>query len=284
MKTLRDYFESAQKEGWAVPHFNFSTLEQLNGIVDGASVIKGPVLVGTSESERKFVGIHQAVALIKSFREQGIPVFLNADHCHSVDSAKEAVDAGYDSVHIDLSKESFEKNLSGTKEVVEYAKKKKVDIEGELGYLVTDSSKVYKEEISIPEESYTKVEDAVLFVKETRIDRLAPAIGTIHGIAQNAPQLRLDLAKELADALSVSLVLHGGSGVSDEDMKGVIAVGFSNIHVSTELRVAYAKELRDTLSEMKEEIAPYRYMNNPRKAVASLVEAKMRLFSAVNVI
>ena len=284
MKTLRDYFVIARKEKWALPHFNFSTLEQLNAIVEAAQEVRGPVLVGTSESEREFVGILQAVALVKSYREQGIAVFLNADHCHSVASAKEAVDAGYDSVHIDLSKESFEKNLAGTKEVVQYAKSKGVHVEGELGYLVTDSSKVYKEEISIPEESYTKVKDAISFVKESGVDRLAPAIGTIHGISANTPRLRLNLAKELTDVLHVSLVLHGGSGVTNEDVKGVIEAGFSNIHVSTELRIAYAKELRDTLQSMPEEIAPYKYLKAPREAVKELVEDKMKLFSAVNVL
>ncbi|HEA84548.1 MAG TPA: class II fructose-bisphosphate aldolase, partial [Candidatus Wildermuthbacteria bacterium] len=260
------------------------TLEQLNAIVSAAVYMKGPVLVGTSENESKFVGMLQAVALVKSFQEQGIAVFLNADHFRSVEGAKEAVDAGYDSVNIDLSKESFEKNLKGTKEVVEYAKKKKVNVEGELGYLVTDSSKVYEEEISIPEESYTKVEEAMQFVKESRVDRFSPAIGTIHGIAANAPSLRLDLAKELSKALNVSLVLHGGSGVGEDDMKAVIASGFNNIHVSTELRVAYGNKLRETLKAMPDEIAPYKYLKDPREAVMQLVQDKMKLFSAVDVL
>lgn len=284
MKTLKDYLAQAKKEKWAVPHFNFSTLEQLNAIVEAASEMKGPVLVGTSENESKFVGMLQAVALVKSFQEQGIAVFLNADHFRSVEAAKEAVDAGYDSVNIDLSKEIFQKNLAQTKEVVRYAKKRKVNVEGELGYLVTDSSKVYKEEISIPEESYTKVSEAVQFVKETGVDRFSPAIGTIHGIAANTPRLRLDLAKELADALTVSLVLHGGSGVGEDDMKAVIASGFNNIHVSTELRVVYGNKLRETLKAMPDEIAPYKYLKAPREAVVELVRDKMKLFSAVDVL
>ncbi|MCP6726739.1 MAG: ketose-bisphosphate aldolase [Patescibacteria group bacterium] len=284
METLKDYFTKAQKEKWAVPHFNFSTLEQLNAIVEAAHSVKGPVLVGTSENESKFVGMQQAVALVKSYREQGIAVFLNADHFRSVELAKEAIDAGYDSVNIDLSKESFEKNLVGTKEVVKYAKKKKVQVEGELGYLVTDSSKIYSEEVAIPEESYTKVPEAVRFVKETGVDRFSPAIGTIHGIAANTPRLRLNLAEQLAEALNVSLVLHGGSGVSDDDMKRVIASGFNNIHISTELRIAYGEKLRSTLKNMPEEVAPYKYLKAPREAVGDLVRDKMKLFSASNVL
>ena len=285
MKTLKQYFAQAAREGWAVPHFNFSNLEQLQAIVEAAKEMRAPVLVGTSESERAFIGIEQAVSLVKSLQKQGIAVFLNADHCRTIESAKEAINAGYDSVHIDLSKKSFAENVKGTAQVVKYAAKK-VQVEGELGYLVTDSSKVYKEKIVIPEESYTKVEEAKRFVRETGIDRLAPAIGTIHGISENKLSLRLDLARELSKALGkdVTLVLHGGSGVSEKDIKDVIKAGFSNIHVSTELRVAYTNALRKALKEAPEESTPYKYLHYPKEAVVKLVKSKMRLFRAENVL
>ena len=114
--SLAEYLNIAREEGRAIGHFNFAELSQLNGIIDAVRELGVPVLLGTSEGERKFVGMAQAVVLIRSFREEGLAVFLNADHCKSVESAKEAVDAGYDSVHIDLSKESFENNLRGTKD------------------------------------------------------------------------------------------------------------------------------------------------------------------------
>jgi len=150
MKTLEEYLAKARKEKWAVPHFNFSSTAQLNGIIEAVRAMKAPVLLGTSEGERKFLGIDQAVALVRSFQKEGMAVFLNADHCHSFESAKEAVDAGYDSVHIDLSKESLQDNLQGTTRVVEYAKgvNPEISVEGELGYLATDSSKIYHKEVT----------------------------------------------------------------------------------------------------------------------------------------
>lgn len=284
--SLQGLHHRALQEKWAVPHFNFSSLALFHGIVEGALELKAPVLLGTSENERTFVGLKEAVAVAQSMRENGATVFLNADHCHSVESAKEAFDAGYDSIHIDLSQKSFEENLIGTKEVVEYVKSKQpeVQVEGELGYLATDSSKVYKEEIAIPEDSYTKTEEAVQFVQETKVDRLAPAIGTIHGIAANTPRLRFDLAEELRRALpeSVALVLHGGSGVTDEEMKRVIEMGFNNIHISTELRVAYTDALRQELKENPEETTPYHYLKESQNAVKELVQEKLKLFGAVN--
>jgi len=288
MKTLEEYLAKARKEKWAVPHFNFSSIAQLNGIIEAARAMKAPVLLGTSEGERKFLGIDQAVALVRSFQKEGMAVFLNADHCHSFESAKEAVDAGYDSVHIDLSKESFQDNLRGTKRVVEYARAKnpEISVEGELGYLATDSSKIYHKEVQIPEESYTKVKDAVGFVKETKVDRFGPAVGTIHGIAANTPHLRFDLIEELRKALGdeVSLVMHGGSGVSDKEITKAIQMGFNNIHVSTELRKVAADALRKDLAEDAQEIAPYKYLDESRQAVADIAKEKMRLFGAANVL
>lgn len=285
MTSLDILHKKALKDGWAIPHFNFSSLAQLHGIVDALVEAKSPALLGASEGERAFMGVHQIVSLIQSLQKEGIPVFLNADHCHSVESAKEAFNAGFDSVHVDLSKKSFKTNLSETKQIVSYIKKRKLEVhvEGELGYIVTDSSKVYKKSISIPKDSYTKVKDAVLFVKETKIDRLAPSVGTIHGIAANTPHLDFDLIKELRKELkNTTLVLHGGSGVTDSEMKKAIKYGINNIHISTELRIAYTKSLRDTLQKNKEEIAPYHYLENPRNAVAKLVKEKLKLFSAAN--
>lgn len=287
--TLKDLHLKAKKEHWAVPHFNFSSYSQLLGIIKGATQSKAPVLVGTSEGEREFIGIKQAVDIIKSLKESSnIPIFLNADHCHSVESAKIAFDAGYDSIHIDLSKKSFQENLEGTKEVVNYVKSKnpEIEVEGELGYLATDSSKVYNEVIEIPQESYTKVEEAVLFVKETGIDRFAPAIGNIHGISANKPRIKFDLIKNLQEALlpSLTFTLHGGSGIDSQDLRQIVEMGFNNVHISTELRVAFTDALRKSLQQDLTETTPYKYLSPARDAVAKLVIEKLKIYNAVNVV
>lgn len=289
--TLGFYLQRAGKEKWALPHFNVSDLTQLRGIMEAAKELKAPVMVGTAENERKFLGLRQIVALVKSFREEyGLPVFLNADHCKSVESAKEAFEAGYDSVHIDLSAEPLEKNTQETKQVAEYVKSKNPDVqvEGELGYLVTESSTIHKGPIEIPEESLTKVEEAVVFCKETGIDRFSPAVGTIHGIAENGffkEELRLELIRNLRKEIpeDTILTLHGGSGVSEESMKKAIEQGISNIHISTELRIVFSNALRTSLLDNPEEIVPYRYFQKALLAIKEAAIQRYRMFSVPNI-
>lgn len=284
METLTELHKRALSENWAVPHFNFSSLAQLNGILDALRETGSPAALGTSEGERKFLGAKQALYLVRSFREEeGIPVYLNADHHKTPEAAIEAFNAGYESIHADFSKEKYEDNIAGVKKVVEHVKasRPEVEVEGELGYFVTESSKIYKEAVEIPEDSYTQPEQAVEFVKETGVDRFAPVIGNLHGIAANEPVIRFDLVKELRDALpGVTFVLHGGSGIADEDMEKLVKMGFNNIHVSTELRVAYTDALRGELAEKPEEVAPYHYLDEARKAVADVVKQKIKIFGS----
>lgn len=286
MKTLKQYHEQAQAEKWAMPHFNFSNLEQLQALVQAAGELNAPLVVGLSEGERDAVGLKQAVYLVQSFKEQGATIFLNADHSHSFETAKQATDAGFDSIHIDLSKQEYEKNKQETRQVVEYVKSKnsEIEIEGELGYLVTDSSKMYDEEIEIPEESYTQPEQALEYVKETGVDRFAPAVGNLHGIAKNEPQLRVELVEKIRAMVpaQVVLVLHGGSGISEDGFRSMIEKGFSNIHINTELRVAYSDALRKALAQEPDQATPYKYAKPAKQALVEVAKTRMQLFGAEN--
>ena len=280
-----DILLKATREHWSTGHFNASESDHMRAIVEAAKEVGTAAIIGTSEGEAKHLGYDVAVSIRDGLRKEfEIPVFLNADHHKSVEAAKRAIDAGYDSIHIDLSKKSFKENVEGTREVVKYSKKinSKVEVEGELGYLVTDSSKIYKEKIKIPEESYTKVDEAVEFVKETGVDRFAPAIGNLHGIAANKPVVHFKLVQELRKSLpdDLTLVLHGGSGINDEDIKRLVSMGVNNIHFSTELRVAYTEALREELKEKPEETAPYKYLDDPRKATVEIVKQKIALFGS----
>ena len=158
MKTLREVLADVDTRHIAVGHFNISELAALKGIFSAAQELTAsygaqiPVLIGVSEGEREFIGVRQAAALVKSLREEyDYPIFLNADHTHTVAGAKAAIDAGYPSVHIDLSKLPFVENIRGTADVVRYARKvgREISIEGELGALATDSSTIYKKKIKI---------------------------------------------------------------------------------------------------------------------------------------
>ncbi len=284
--TLKEILNQAREEKWALPHFNISDAVTLAGICEAAKELRSPLLIGTSESEKKFIGLRQAVAMIKTYQEEyGIPIFLNADHHRSLSSAEEAVNFGYDSIHIDLSSGNLEDNIQSTKEVVKYAKSKSTDIsvEGEVGYLMTESSKIYKEIIEIPPESLTKPEEAERFVKETGVDRFAPAVGNLHGIAANIKKLDIERIKNIrASVGEVALVLHGGSGTPNEQIKDAIEAGINNIHINTELRIAYSEALRKFLNENSEETTPYKFFAPVIQAVKEKSAEKLQIFGSVH--
>lgn len=282
MLGVKEILERARDEKWAVPHFNISNFEMLKALLEAALALRSPLLVGTSEGERDFIGLESAVSLVRSLREKhDLPIYLNADHSYSVETAKAAIDAGYDSVHIDLSKKSFEENVAGTREVVAYARAKNpaISIEGEIGYFVTDSSKVYKEAIDVPAESLAKPIEATDFFMQTGVHRLAPVVGGIHGVAKNEGHLDIErigrIHKAIPDAV---LVLHGGSGDPPEELKAAIRAGIANIHISTDLRVAYVDALRREIA--KDEVAPYKIMGPVIDAVKKIAVQNIRLFES----
>ena len=285
MKKLKEYILEAKKEKKAVGHFNISNLEGLKGIVSAARSLDLPVIIGVSEGERDFIGVKQAVALVRSLREElNYPIFINADHTYSFERVKEAVDAGFDSVIFDGAKLSLEENIKITKQCVEYARSvnPEILIEGELGY-IGQSSKILDE---IPEgaaqgASLTSTKDALRFVKETRIDLFAPAVGNIHGMLRDIPDPRLDISriKDISEACGIPLVLHGGSGNIVEDFQNAILNGVSIVHINTEIRVAYRDALKNSLETNPDEVAPYKFALPGVLAVEKVVKEKLKIFN-----
>ena len=283
--SLNNYLRRATAELWAIPHFNACNLEQLRGIVAAAAALRAPVMIGTSAGERAIFTPEAAVAIVKIYSEKfGAPLFLNADHTHSVALAKAAIDAGYSSIHIDLSKLPFAQNVAGVAEVVRYARKQKreISVEGELGALATDSSPVLKDKVKIDPASFTSPELALEFAHKTGIDRLAPAVGNYHGMSPTKKNLDFKLIKELRAKLraNVALVLHGGSGSGEAAFKKAIAAGIANIHISTELRVAYTKALRETIKKNPDEVVPYKLTGPSVEAVQKKAAEFIKLFGA----
>lgn len=286
MKNLKYYLSKAQKEGWAVGQFNFSDFTQMKAIVAAAKETKSPVILGTSEGESKFFGIEEAVALRNILRKNtGASIFLNLDHGRSFEYVKQAIDAGYDMVHLDESKLSLEENIKLTKEVVKYAKWKNVLVEGEVGRVGNDSSRIYSEKFEIKEENLARPEEAAKFVKETRVDLLAVGIGNFHGIEVSGidPNLRLDVLKSIKEKVGDEfLVLHGGSGTPEDDIKGAIKLGIVKININTELRLAFSGNLRRFLDSNPEEITPYKFLASAQNSVKKLTELKINLFGSAN--
>jgi ketose-bisphosphate aldolase len=287
MKTLREYFQEAKTGRWAIGHFNFSTADQLRAIIEAAAELKVPVMAATSEGEAEFVGREQAVALVGSYQKEGYDVFLNADHHKSWETAKAAIDAGYDSVLIDASKLPYEENVALTKKVVDYAREvakssgREIPVEGELGYL-KGSSEVQKK-VEISREDYTKPEEAKDFTARTGIDRLAIVFGNIHGIVtEQEEHLDIETLKNIAAVVSKTiLVLHGASGLKDEEIRAAIQNGITNVHINTELRVAYHEALEEEIEKEPGQTTPYKFLEPSYEATKKLVRQKLELFSAV---
>ncbi len=289
MKDLKYYFNKAQKEKWAIGQFNFSDFTQLKAIVGVAKKMNSPVILGTSEGESKFFGLEEAIALRNVLRKtlrlssgQELPIFLNLDHGKSFEYLKQAIDAGYDMVHFDGSKLTLEENIKITKEVVKYAKRKGVLVEGELGVIGTDASKVYTEKFEIKEENLTKPAEAKKYIKKTGVDLLAVSIGNFHGVEDSGqePRLRLDRLEEIKEILGKSLfVMHGGSGTNEQDVKKAIELGIVKININTELRLAFTNGLKEAFENNPDEIVPYKYLPEAQRSVEMVVETKIKLFT-----
>lgn len=287
MQNLKSLIKKARRAKTAIGHFNISDLVTLRAIFEAAKSLNVQVIIGTSEGERDFIGAYEAAALVKFLRKRhDFPIFINADHTHSVEKAREAIDAGYDAVLFDGSKLPFEENIQKTKEVVEYArsKNKKILVEGEHGYI--GSSSVILKEIpegaATEEKDMTTKEEAERFVKETGVDLFAPAVGNIHGMlkgGENIKRLNFKRIKEIRRAARVPLVLHGGSGTPEEDFLKAIEAGMSVIHINTEIRVAWRRGLETGLKENPEEVTPYKIMKPSLDEIKNVVYNRLRLFN-----
>lgn len=284
MKTLKQYIIEAKEKGVAIGHFNISNLEALHAIFNAAKSLEVPVIIGVSEGERDFVGVHEAAALVKSLREENnYPIFLNADHTYSFERVKEAIDAGYDSVIFDGAKLSLDENITMTKKCVEYARSvgREVLVEAELGY-IGQSSKILD---AVPTGvELTSVADATRFVSETGIDLFAPAVGNIHGMLKDVPNPKLNIERvgEISRATNIPLVLHGASGNSKEDIQAAIKNGVAIVHVNTEIRVAFRDALEKEVEENPGEVAPYKMLKPSLEAVQKVVTEKLKFFNFID--
>src|SRR6201998_2294194 len=260
MHSLRNLLQEAQENGVAIGHFNISDLVLLNAVFAAARELNAPVLGGLWKGERECVGTRQIAAFVRSVREEfDFPIFLNADHTHSLAKGVEAAKAGFDSIVFDLSALPFEENVRQTKQAVEALKaiNPSMMVEGEIGDIGTgseihDSSPDLSKGLSTPEE-------AKQFVESTGVDILAPAVGNMHGMLRSMVQgetkkhLDIERIAAIKKAANVFLTLHGGSGTDDGDFRKAIAAGINIVHINTELRVAWRHGLEESLAKQADE-------------------------------
>jgi fructose-bisphosphate aldolase class II len=245
------------KEDQAILHYNVSSLEQIKAGILAVKETKKPLIFGVSEGERNYLNPKLVKKIIDFYKEeenlQNL-IFLNADHSKSLESAKKAVDLNYDFVLIDLSELELEENIKKTKELINYRENKNILIEGEVGK-IEGKSEIQKE-VEIKKENLTKVEDALRFIQETKVDLLAVSIGNVHGIIEKEPELDFERGREIAKAVKIPLVLHGASGLSIEKIKKCILIGFKIIHINTDFRKIWKETLQEEIK--KDTVTPYK--------------------------
>jgi fructose-bisphosphate aldolase, class II len=287
MISLREVLQQAEADRVAIGHFNFSELVSFNAIVAAARDRKLPVMVGVSEGEREFTGVRQAAALVKAVRDEyGYPIFLNADHTHSIAKAEAAAKAGFDEIIFDGSALSLEENIKQTIKAIEAIKSinPSILVEGEIGWIGASSAVIDK----VPEGVgiLTTPEEAKQFVDATKVDVLAPAVGNMHGMLASMVhgnvQKRLNLQRiaEIKAAAKIFMTLHGGSGTNDDDFRRAIKAGMTIVHVNTELRLAWRRGVEAGLAAESNEVAPYKILGPAVEAVKKVVGSRLELFSS----
>lgn len=291
ISNLYRFILEAEGKRSAIAHFNISDIATLNAIGNAIyRVVKEcrvnvPVAIGVSEGEADFVGVKNAADLVLNMREDGYNVFINGDHVHSLERLLECVRAGFDSAVIDFSHLSFDENIRATAAAVKAAKaiNPLFVAEGEIGH-IGGASKILSDfpvDARPSPEFYSKPEEAYQFGLDTKVDLIAPAVGNIHGMLKNAPNPAIDIERInlIRRASPVPLVLHGGSGIRDEEFLHAIHAGISVIHINTELRLAWKRGMEYSFETMQDEVAPYKLFAGAEKAVSQVVFERLKLFN-----
>lgn len=275
--TLKEILKETRVKNYAVPAFNFNGYEDAQGMMDSAVKMRSPIILMASMGAAKYIGLKQTVGMIKGMAESvDIPVCLHLDHATDIELLKEAVVAGFTSVMIDASKKEFAENIEITRAVVAYAKKFGCSVEAELGKIGGREEQVI---VADAQSTLTNPEKVPEFVEQTGVDALAVAIGTAHGFYKSTPKLDFERLARIVELTSCPLVLHGGTGVPEEDFKKCVSMGMSKINVGTEFKAAYANAIRTAVTDNEAtEVDPRNYMKYVKTKCEEIAEGKMLLF------
>ena len=276
--SMNAFLPQAKKEGFAVGQFNVNNLEFVQAIIEAGKEERSPLIFGASEGAIRYMGLNNVVALAKAAAEEAdVPVALHLDHGSSFEVVMKCIRAGFSSVMFDGSHYPFEENIRLTKKVVEAAHAVGVSVEGELGTIggVEDDLNVSEEDAALADP-----EQAIRFWEETKVDAMAIAVGTAHGMYKGEPKIRYDIIEKVASQIEAPIVLHGGSGVPDESIQKAVSLGVGKINVNTENQVAMVKVVRELLDKNPDMIDPRKYLGLAREAIKETVKAKMRLFGS----
>lgn len=270
----------ARKAGYAIGQFNTSSIETARAIFGAAVKLKSPVIIATSEKEAEHLGVENIAAVVGSFAAKAkVPIILHLDHGKDFNLIKQALLAGYTSIHFDGSELPFLKNINLTRKVVAWAKKFGASVEGEVGHI---RSHYYKEEKVELKEQLTNPEQALEFVRRTRVNSLAIAIGTVHGACKGKMKLDFKRLKLIANIVRIPLVLHGASLLSSKNYHQLIKNGISKININTELRLALISTIKKVMKNNPGEYIPYKIFGPAIPEIQRVVEEKIKIFGSKN--
>lgn len=260
----------------AVGSFNLHCLEMLPAFFKAAKQTNSPLMIQISTGTAQYLGYQLLVDSVRSLSaSENVPTCLHLDHCSDINAIQTAIDAGFSSIMYDDSHLDIDENIARTRIVVEMARPRDISVEAELGAIggSEDGKAVAEEDIC-----FTTVEDAKRFVEETHVDMLAVSVGTVHGLYTGKAQIQHQRLQEISAATGTPLVLHGGTGVSDEDMRKAVTEGINKVNVGTEMNVQWVGQCKSTFEKGKVNDSVRKFLIPANDAVTQVLVEKMNLF------
>jgi len=276
--SLGKMLRQAREGGYAVAAINILNHLTFSAVLEAATRKRSPVIVQTSVATVKALKPNALAALGRTMIDAAsIPAVLHLDHCQSIDMCNMCCDLGWDSIMFDGSHLSLEENTKTTRQIRLYAQSKGVDVEGEVGIIAG-----VEDDISHDAGSLAGFDDTMLYIKKTGVDAIAPAIGTAHGLYHGTPKINVDLIRQLANATDCPVVVHGGTGLSDDTFRELIHLGASKINISTALKLVYTGAMREYLDHNTGTVNPLKLDAFVFDRVVEMAESLFVLFGSEN--
>ena len=276
---IKDLVRDAKKNGYAIGAFNITNLESVLGVAQAAVRAGSPAIIQVSESAIQYMGLKPITHIVSTVAKNvaaKAPIALHLDHGTNFETIFECISAGFTSVHIDASSLPLDENIKLTRQIVKVAHAKKVWVQGEVGAIVGAHGDIKSKLKDIP---LANLEEVIEFVRATKVDTIAAAIGTAHGVHSNE-DIVFSLLKAIKDKVKIPFVLHGGSGVPDAKIKKAIKEGVNIINIGTDLKVAFCRTLIEVCLKNREETDPRNLLKPTITAIEKVVFNKMKLFGS----
>lgn len=275
-----EMLRKAKEEHYAVGQFNINNLEWAQAVLQAAQENNSPIILGVSEGAGKYMGGPKVVAaMVNALMETmdiTVPVAMHLDHGSTYEKCVEAIEAGYTSVMIDGSHHPIDENIEMTKKVVDFAHERNIQVEGEVGTVGGQEDGV------IGGINYADLDECVRLVEEAGVDSLAAALGSVHGTYDGEPVLGFKEMEEISNATDVPLVLHGGSGIPEHQVKKAIELGHAKINVNTELQQQWTKAVREKLNTDEKVYDPRKVIAPGKEAIVKTTKEIMDMFGSSN--